>query len=253
MNNTTSEMSVFSRIMTRLSAPQHPPPWTMEETLALPVALALSMVVVGTLVSIFVLGEGKSPVQPLFGWTVGLLIIIVYILMTRRAQGRSPALKLWTDSPAQMPYILLLGVAAALTTGLIAALGGHVRVAAVLTGVGLTNDWGEWLLAAFFVIFVQPAAEGLVFQSVLVTKLRQVIGPWGGLLATTALYTLYYVLIYGAVLRGSDIFWYGILAPALMVFFLCCVRVYTDSTRAAIVAQMGMGIILVLVALLLTG
>nr|MCU0513522.1 CPBP family glutamic-type intramembrane protease [Anaerolineae bacterium] len=176
-----------------------------------------------------------------------------YVLATRRQQGHLPALGLQAESALPLPFVLLTGVAAAMTIDVIVAAGGGFQVAAMLTGIGVTDDWLEWLLAAIFVIFLQPLAENLVFQAVLLPRLRASFGGGTGILLTAAVYTVYYLLVYGAVLSGGAVLWYGVLMPLLTGLFLAGVRVYTGSTRAAILAQVGMGITMLLAALVLTG
>jgi membrane protease YdiL (CAAX protease family) len=247
----------YRRIVTRLAEPQTPPPWTVGETVALLVALLLATLIIGTTAASFIFGGAVSPVSLLFGWTVGLVVITAYVLVIRRQQGHFPALNLRNEILLPLPYVLLLGVAAALTIDLVIAIIGGFHVTPALTCVGgdfnSSSVWFEWLLAAVFIILVQPVAEGLVFMGVLLPRLRASMGAVNGILATGVLFGVFHALVYGATLTGGTMLWYGFVMPLLTGLFLAAVRVYTDSTRAAIIAQVGMGMILLLAALLLTG
>jgi membrane protease YdiL (CAAX protease family) len=248
-----SQQRMSGGLLARLTAPQPPPPWSLGEAAALPVALLLATLLMGTTIVSILVGGSISPFSLLLGWTLGLVIVTGYVLATRRQQGHLPALGLQAESALPLPFVLLTGVAAAMTIDVIVAAGGGFQVAAMLTGIGVTDDWLEWLLAAIFVIFLQPLAENLVFQAVLLPRLRASFGGGTGILLTAAVYTVYYLLVYGAVLSGGAVLWYGVLMPLLTGLFLAGVRVYTGSTRAAILAQVGMGITMLLAALVLTG
>ena len=241
-------------MLNRLSAPQTPPPWTLGESAALVVALVLALII-GVTAASFIFAGSVSTAALLLGWTIGLLIIIAYVLSTRREQRRIAALNLHNKIALPLPTTLLIGVGAALTIDVLIALVGGFHVTPALTCVAgdfnSSGVWFEWLLAAVFLMLVQPAGEGLVFMGVLLPRLRASMGGLNGIAATTILFAVFHALVYGATLTGSDVFWYGFIMPLLTGLFLACVRVYTDSTRAAIIAQMGMGIILVLAALVL--
>jgi membrane protease YdiL (CAAX protease family) len=155
----------------------------------------------------------------------------------------------------------VLGVAAALTIDLIIAIGhqttltsqsGFLPAAQLMQASAAGRaDVSLWLIAALFSVVLQPVAEGIVFQGVILPRLRASFSPYAGILAAAALYAGFYGLVYAAQLQGTTLVWYGILMPFLHGIFLACVRVYTESTRAAMLAQVGVGITLLLVAFVL--
>lgn len=228
-----------------LGAPEAAPPWSMGETIAALVAYALALTMLASGVALSGVASINAPIPPealLFGWTVGLLVAAAFVFFTRqRSPQQRAALGLSSASLLPLPIVLLAGVAAAFTIDLIVAAGvGSILPLAALRGLG--GDAGAWLLAAVFLLLAQPLGEGLVFQGLLLPRLRASLGPWGGWLLTGLLYGLLSFLVYGAQLSGADQIWYGLIAPLLSGLFLGALRVRSGSTRAAIVAQMGLGL-----------
>jgi hypothetical protein len=125
---------------------------------------------------------------------------------------------------------------------------GSISVLPELLGVG-TGGLFDWVLAVLFMVFVQPIAEELVFRGVTLPRLRHTFGAWAGIAMTAALYSIFHFVMYGDRLFPADRFGYGVLNPLLLGIFFSVIRVYTGSTRAAIVAHMGAGIFSVLTAL----
>lgn len=231
--------------MAWLGEPEAAPPWSMGETIAALVAYALALTMLASGVALSGVASINAPIPPealLFGWTVGLFVAAAFVFFTRqRSPQQRAALRLSSASLLPLPIVLLAGVAAALTIDLIAAAGvGSILPLAPLRGLG--SDAGTWLLAAVFLLLAQPLGEGLVFQGLLLPRLRASLGPWAGWLLTGLFYGLLSFLIYGAQLSGADQIWYGLIAPLLSGLFLGALRVRSGSTRAAIVGQMGLAL-----------
>lgn len=228
-----------------LGEPEPAPPWSMSETIAALVAYALALTMLASGVALSGVASINAPIPPealLFGWTVGLLVAAAFVFFTRqRSPQQRAALGLSHASLLPLPIVLLAGLAAAFTIDLIAAAGvGSILPLAALRGLG--GDAGTWLLAAVFLLLAQPLGEGLVFQGLMLPRLRASLGPWAGWLLTGLLYGLLSFLIYGAQLSGADQIWYGLIAPLLSGLFLGALRVRSGSTRAAIVGQMSLGL-----------
>ena len=106
-------------------------------------------------------------------------------------------------------------------------------------------------------MLIQPVAESLVFQGVLLPKLRVIMGPWGGVVVTTVVFTLmHYAIFYSSyqnVYPPETMLWYGVAYPLMFGFTFSLLKVYTQSTRAVIIGRMGAGIIFLLTALILVG
>jgi membrane protease YdiL (CAAX protease family) len=94
-----------------------------------------------------------------------------------------------------------------------------------------------------------------VFQGVLLPKLRVIMGAWGGVVMTTAIFTLsHYGVFYAsypdAYPQGAMI-WYGIAYPLVFGLTFSLLKVYAQSTRAVILGRVGAGMTLLLTALIL--
>jgi membrane protease YdiL (CAAX protease family) len=252
-----------NRILARLGAPQTPPPWGMVDVAATLLVLALGILMLGLTIASFVFGitdpSQLSPMSLLFGWGVGLLVALGYTFFVwRRTPEQVAALRLGSESRLPLPYTLLLGVAVTLTLDLVIAMGYQTTITnqnSFLPAVQLVQvnaagnaNLGLWLLAGLFVVVLQPLAEGIIFLGVILPRLRASLSPYAGILATAALFAGYYALVYAPQLQGTAFLWYGVIMPFLLGIFLACVRVYSESTRAAILAQVGVGITLLMAA-----
>ena len=54
------------------------------------------------------------------------------------------------------------------------------------------------MLAASLLIIIQPLAETLIFQAILLPSLRWRLGPWRGLVITALIYTILHQLVFMA-------------------------------------------------------
>ena len=236
--------------LAQLARPQTPPPWSLGDVLSTFIALALAILVLGPALTTMMF-NGLTATTLLFGWLVGLVIVIVFVLVTRQRQfatlrlGRS-------DSHWPLPYALLVGVAAALTIDVVAGLVTGFRPVAPLINIGQTGA-SEWVLGGLFIALVQPIAEGLIFQGVTLPRLRASFGAWPGFWATTLLYTLYSVAVYSTNVSSGSFVWYGVFVPFMSALVLNAVRIYTESTRATIITQIGMGLTFLLATIALAG
>jgi len=238
--------------LAQMARPQTPPPWSLVDLFSTILALAVVMLVLGPAVTgiLFNNFSNPTPLMLLFSWLLGLLIITGFVWITRRNQGA--ALRLSGESRWPLPYALLVGVGAALTIDLVAGLIAGFQPTAALTGIG-QGSAGEWLLGGLFVALMQPIAEGLIFQGVVLPRLRASFGGWVGFGAAAVVYTVYFAVVYGVRLSGPSLLWYGMIVPLFAALVLNTVRIYTESTRAAILAAIGMGLTFLLAAIALAG
>jgi membrane protease YdiL (CAAX protease family) len=233
----------------QLARPQTPPPWTLGDVGSTFVALALAILMLGPALANILFNTFSNPIIWLFSWLVGLVIATAFALFTRR--GQFAALRLGSgDSRWPLPYALLVGVAAALTIDLVAGLVAGFRPVVLLANLGQSGA-SEWVIGGAFIALIQPIAEGLIFQGVTLPRFRASFGAWPGFVATTILYTVYFVAVYSTSLSGGAFVWYGIIVPLLSAVVLNAVRIYTESTRAVIITQMGMGLTFLLAAIAL--
>lgn len=245
--------SLRYRLMQSLKAVQPPPPWTLTDALITLLASGIALLIISTTVASIIAGDLSTPAPGawLIGWSIGLILLIGFVLISRR---RTPAeFQALTLQPGRLPlpYLVLLGVAIALTADVIVGLvTQQFAVVAPLRG-GISGT--DWLIAGLFMIVLQPIAEGLVFMGVVLPRLRASLSPVGGYLAMAVAYTLLYALVYGALLPPAGMFGYGVLLPLLLSLAYGWLRLYTGSTRDTIVAMMGGGLALLLSALVLLG
>jgi membrane protease YdiL (CAAX protease family) len=247
-----------SSFLARLREPQPPPPWTLMDVLITLGTLALSLFFLGSTLALLLFPNrvasagAVSTTSLLFGWNVGWITAVAYTFIVRqRTTAQWQALALQTTGHTPLPLVLLWAVGIILLIDVLAAGGaGAFLPTAALSGIG-AGEPVAWILAAALLLIVQPLADSVIFMGVILPRLRASLSPYGGILATAALYAAVHFLVYGATLSGAAAFWYGIFAPLATGLFLACVRVYTASTRATLVAAVGMGLMLFLVALVL--
>lgn len=239
--------------MGRLSEPEaESPPWGFLEVTNAVSALIIATFLIGSVIGLTISGDQVNPLALLSGWTVGSLITIGYIYLTRRRSPQSVNAMHLGPSPNPMLFYALLGVAAAISVSLGAFFGsGQFLTVSELSSLIRSQSVLDWILAGAFLILAQPIAEELVFRSIMLPKLRYALGPWAGLMSMAAFYSLYHFLLYGATLTGSATLWYGIVQPLFMAIFYGGVYIVTRSTRAAIAAHAGAGLFSLLAAIVL--
>lgn len=228
--------------MTRLRAPQIEPPWSIADVATTFVALVLAMILGASLASPTLEAAPNAPTL-LLGWIIGEAIAAAFVLITRRRTPEDTAALRLVAGRLPAIMLILLGVAAGLVIDLVvASLSQTFIPVPQLLGVGVGGNF-DWVLAFFFVVMIQPVAEGLVFAGVILPRLRASLGPWPGLLLMAALYALFHALIFAPQLDPTLIVWYGVVMPFLVALVMGAVRVANSSTRAAIFVNMGVGLL----------
>jgi membrane protease YdiL (CAAX protease family) len=197
-----------------------------------------------------------TPISLVIGWTVGLLLTAAFVLVRwRSSTEKFAALRIFGESAqSNRPLILMfifgigIGLLANLTAGL--GSGNHFATIAPLQGIYTGFEIVPLLLAIVFAVIVQPLAESLIFFGVIQPRLRATLGGYAGIVTTALLYAGTHYVVYG--LRPDVVInplWYGFIAPLVLGLMFGVVRVWMRSTRAAIVANIGAGIIGILVML----
>ncbi len=239
---------------TKLGTPEAAaPPWGLLGALLAVAVIFICLTVIGPALASILLGSDLvSPSLLTLSWLLGLALTIAFVLINRRSSAESwRALSLGKGSlPA--PIALLSGIAIALAVDLAISLaGGAFLPIPELIAIYDLNP-ANLIAAAVLLILLQPAAETLVFQAVLLPSLRWLLGPWSGVLATSLLYTLLHLLVYSGANRAIYVNpWYDIAYPLLTGFAFCLLKVYSESSSAVIIARMGGGLIFLLTALAL--
>lgn len=238
----------------RLRIPQVAPPWSWGEVGLALLVLALGALMIASTIALLFFSNAQTP-EPsglILGWLVGLGLVAVFVLIRwRSSTEKFAALKL-ASSEIPLYTALLIGAGGALTADLVAAGGsGDFALLAPLAGITL-DDTGALILGAIFLTLVQPIAENLIFSGVVLPKVRAALGAWPGLLTSVLAYAGYYTLVYGATLAPELQIWHGFAYPLVLGLFVQAVRIGADSTRAAIVAQIGAGLTALVVLLALS-
>ena len=248
---TRREMS----LMAKLTLPEaSEPPWGLFSALLSFGVLFLCLTVVGT--SLVTLGTARPVLfsaELMLAWALGMAMTIVFVLVSRRSSDKSwKALRL-VKGELPLPLSLLVGIAItlALDLGVSLASGAFWPVPQIwrfqsLEALGLP-------VAALMLIVLQPLAETLVFQAVLLPRMRWAFGHWRGVIATSALYTALYYLVFIEPYAFYDPIWHGIVFPAGIAICFSLLKIYTQSTAAALLGRMGAGLILLLTALAIYG
>ena len=142
---------------------------------------------------------------------------------------------------------LLLGLGVAWALDL---LGGAVQLKRLLEIPAVDNGLLEvvsltWVIGAVSVLLIQPIAETLIFSGLLYPATTQRTGDNIPAIIGTA---LIYMLVNVFLAVQQDL-WFVMLQPLLMMLFIVGVRAYTKSTLLAIVARIGFGLFIILVAI----
>lgn len=226
------------------------PPWSLTSAAAPVFAMFVCLTIIGpALVAVLTAGDVNLPSEWTKSWAIGMALTAVFVLVRQRSSEASwRALRL-TRGELPLALALLVGVAGALTVDLVVSLasGGFWPVPQIwyLRASQLEN----LIVAALLAVFLQPLAETLVFQAVLLPRLRWSLGPWRGVVATAAVYVIVYLLVFIPPYPFYDRFWHGGVFPAGSALLFCLLKVYTKSTVAVLVARMGAGLIFLLMAL----
>lgn len=246
---------MFSQLMKRIAATEAMPPWSIWGAIGAMVASFVALIFGTTVAAIL----PPSQSSLLLGWAIGAALVIALVWFTRRSPRYLPALKLG-DTPngagdnafQNVFWYLLIGIGLAILLDIIGR-GVVGRIAPdleLLDLYGYTQIYGEpvqagsWIVVILFMVFLQPIAEGLVFQGMLLPSLRAAISPWAGFILTAVAHTLFHFIAYPPPGSGNSTFllWAGILAPFISAVIYGAVRIYTNSTRAAILTHMAFGL-----------
>lgn len=228
------------------------PPWTLLNAALTVFALFTCLAIIGPALTLVATGASAlTPFELMASWTTGMALSTLFVLVSRRASEASwRALRLYRGDLA-LPLALIIGVAIGLAIDLFINLAdGRFLPPPQVWGLQSRGAL-SLLLAALLLVILQPIADTLVFQAVLLPRLRWRLGPWPGLLATAALYTLLHHLVFFQAYRFYHIGWHGFAWPMLLASSFCLVKVYSRSSLATLTARIGAGLVFFLTALAL--
>jgi len=238
----------------KLAVPEAaPPPWgLLGAGLALGAMLVCLLVIGPALASLLLGSDAISAGLLLLSGALGLALTSAFVLLNRRSSAASWQALRWGRGPWPLPITLLMGVAIALAIDLLVSLAsGRFLPVPEIYGLG-ARGLADIALAALLLLCLQPLAETLVFQALLLPALRWRLGPWGGLLATSALFALLHLLVFGAAAAPAyATFWHRVAYPALLGLAFSCLKVYSGASGAVFLARLAAGGIFWLTALVL--
>ncbi len=258
---------MFRQLMNRIAAAEPAPPWGLLGAIGAVVASFAALLVGSTIAAVAVT---ESQYYLLVGWSVGAALAIAFVWFTRRDGRYWPALRLGANADGDQTsvfqnafWFLLIGVGLAILLDII----GRGVVRNIIPDPELVNVyyWAQiyvepimgvsWVLVILFMVILQPIAEGLVFQGLLLPALRSRIGAWPGFVLTAVFYAGFHFLVYQPSIAFDTItiIWVGLAAPFISGLIYGAVRVFTGSTRAAILTHMAFGLFAVVKLLTLVG
>jgi membrane protease YdiL (CAAX protease family) len=256
----------MAALLRRIRTLETPPPWSLIGALGAVIA-AFALIVIGSTLAGLLFGQ--TPFATLAGWSIGALAMALFVNFTRnRTPQERAALGIGAleNAPQTLviTLVLSLGIGILLDLLSIAVTGVASPVAELLLffggqpGAPVTVPPGAklaaWLIGALLLIVFQPIGEELVFRGVLYPALRHGLGAWAGFFMTALFYAVFHLLAYTSQPQNTLAFlWYALLLPFLDALYLNAVRANTRSTRAAIVAHIGLGLFALLRAFVLAG
>lgn len=253
MNGLPKERREMS-LKEKLSLPEaSKPPWSLLGALLTVFAMFVCLIGVGPALATLLMDSDQiTPFWLMLSWTIGMACTILFVVVNRRSSADSWRRLQLRRGVFPLPIAILLGVSVALVIDLLVGLGsGRFLPVPEILGFHL-QDARTVIVALLLVVLMQPLAESLVFQAVLLPSLRWRLGPWAGILVASLLQVAVHYLVFPIEIDGHyDAIWHSIIYPALIGFAFCLLKVYTVSTSAVIIARMGAGLIFLLTALVL--
>ncbi len=223
----------------RLAILEPTPPWSFLSAVGAVLAL-IAALLIGVTLAQFILSDSISAL--ITGWSMGMILIAFYVMVARRRTPKEAlALRLETNN-TNLPILVLLSLGLAITIDLLSQVmtGNFNLSTAELSNFTTTADPGDWLVAGLFLLLLQPVGEGLIFHGIVFPSARALMGAWAGLLLSAGFYAVFHLLAYPPPPDNQTVlFWYGSVQPFLIGMTLSCVRAYTGSTRATIIAHIA--------------
>jgi len=240
-------------LLQKLSWPEtSEPPWTLLNAALTVFAMFICLAIIGPTLTLAATGaSAPTPFELMLSWALGMALSILFVLVSRRASEESwQAMRLIRGDLA-LPLALIIGLAIGLAIDLSINLAdGRFLPPPQVWGLQSRGALSA-LLAALLLIVLQPIADTLIFQAVLLPRLRWRLGHWPGLFATSALYTLLHYLIFFQAYSFYHLGWHGLAWPMLLSLSFCLVKVFSRSSLVTLIARVGAGLIFFLTALAL--
>lgn len=259
---------MFKSFLSHISTQETPPPWSAWNAISVVLAAFFAVVFAGGLMLALI---GDVQYTYLLSWNIAAGLMIGFVYFTRRQPEGRAALRFNPPAPSESServatlqsilLLLLIGVGLAIAMDVIS-----LR----LTGVALPEPeltrpyvdhfadgfsilFFTWVLAFALMVVLQPISEELVFRGILLPALRRSFGAWPGYLLSAAIYGLFHFMIYSSGSNDSVSIWYSLLIPFIAGLIFGAVRLYTGSTRAAVLTHAAFGLFALIKLLTLVG
>jgi membrane protease YdiL (CAAX protease family) len=235
-------------MLRRLASPEPEPPWSFLTGLGALIAM-FATIVLGTTLAQTLLGADETPTTLITGWSIGALLTILYVVISRRRDREANNLRI-RRRPRALPLLLMFSVGVAILFDLLGWLfsGEQTLAASELISFNRTDVSAVgWLLALLYMGMLQPAAEELVLRGLLLPSLRSAAGPWIGLVLGAGFHAAFHFLAFQPPGDNASIaLWFGFGLPLLDGLYFSMVRTSANSTRAAMLAHAMFGLFRVL-------
>lgn len=238
----------------KLSAPEvTSPPWSLPSAALTVFAMFISLAIIGPSLVPVGFGSVLTPFNLIASWSIGMALTALFVVVSRRASKESWAALCLTRGELALPFALIIGFAIGLTIDLLANLSGGRFLLDPQIWVFQTGGVPTLILAALLMVILQPVAETLVFQAILLPRLRWNLGHWLGLFSTAAVYAGLHYLIFFQAYDVYHLRWHGFALPMLLGIAFCLLKVFSQSSLVVLIARMGAGLVFWLTALALVG
>ncbi|MEZ4669444.1 MAG: CPBP family intramembrane glutamic endopeptidase [Anaerolineae bacterium] len=243
---------MISRLFERIRNLDSVPPWSLWGAAGAVIASFAATLIGFTAATVLV--EERHPALNLFAWAVAAALVIVFVRFARGKPEQWAALRLGETgvepSGQNTFWYLLVGIGLAVSLDVVGrAVTQQIvpepelyRLAFYSQYYGQAPGIGGWLVALLFMGLLQPLADGLVFQGIALPSLRAVLGAWPGFLLSAVIYAAFHYAVYPPVSTDFPGLWYGLIAPLLAGLIFGAIRLYTGSTRAAIITHAAFGL-----------
>lgn len=230
------------------SGTQHPvPPWPLTRALLAALSL-LAALVLGALLALTLTDGG--PWAALAGWSAGA--ICAGLALRARFRRAGAELPLGQDrTPSLLALLVGFGAALLLDTLVLAPGGSSAPTPELAALASQAQGPALWLLAALFLLLLQPLVEGLIFRGVLQPALQARSSHRIGLLLAALVWAIFHLVAYAGMPARDG------LAPLVATrlaggWLLGVLRGRSGSARASIFAHAGLNLFALLRLLTLT-
>lgn len=243
--------------MAHINALDTAPPWSLVAALGSGV-VSFAAVVIGTFIALALLNNTQY--TALAGWTFGAVLTIIFVFIRFKKPEERAALRLGRSDASELPMqeiflTLLIGLGLSVTLDVVSGrvTNTFLPEPELLSLYRQQVNGLTWIFAFIFMVVLQPLAEELVFRGLMLPSLRNALGAWSGYIVSAILYALFHMLAFSPAINDFNGFWYSQLVPFIAGLIFGAVRLYTGSTRAAILAHVGFGLFALVKVLTLVG